>query len=237
MMGRRTFNRMSLAFAGIPAFLAITGCASLPEHSYKFKMIVEFDTPSGLQTGSSVYEVTAANRRALLPDEHVRAWSSRGEAVAVDLPNGATLFTLLKTGANQGDMASLSMAAFDPLFNNDIVESVERISKRRGVDIPATVKRSNYPMLVRFRDIKNPASVEAVDPDNLATSFGPGYRLKSLTVQVTDEAVTVGIEKRLEWLKGHRGALKPNPPRYLDDPTDPELRLLDTGPFSTEIFK
>ena len=197
MMERRAFNRMTLACAGAVAVLAVTGCASLPEHSYKFKMIIEVDTPSGLRSGSSVYEVTAKNLPAILPNERVRDWSVRGEAVAVDLPNGVTMFALLKGGAEQTDLTSLSMAAFDPEFNNDIVESAERISKRRGIGIPATIKRTDYPMLVRFRDIKNPASVEAVDPENLTASFGPGYRLKSLTVQVTDEAVTTGIENRL----------------------------------------
>ena len=59
------------------------------------------------------------------------------------------------------------------------------------------------PTIVRFRDIADPKSVEQVDPDDLAKSFGPGVKLKSLTVQMTDEPVTTGIEKRLGWLAGH----------------------------------
>jgi hypothetical protein len=33
------------------------------------------------------------------------------------------------------------------------------------------------PLLVTFADINDPASVQRVDPDDLAASFGPGYAL------------------------------------------------------------
>jgi hypothetical protein len=45
--------------------------------------------------------------------------------------------------------------------------------------------------------------VQRVDPANLAASFGPGIRLKRITVEVTDDDVTTGIEKRLRWLGDH----------------------------------
>ncbi|MGL6211101.1 MAG: hypothetical protein ACRC14_14875, partial [Paracoccaceae bacterium] len=46
---------------------------------------------------------------------------------------------------------------------------------------------------VTFADISDPASVELVDPENLAASFGPGVRLKSVVLEVTDEGVTEGV--------------------------------------------
>ncbi|HBM06154.1 MAG TPA: hypothetical protein DD369_11230, partial [Erythrobacter sp.] len=61
-------------------------------------------------------------------------------------------------------------------------------------------KRSAYPMLVTFGDLDDPASVERVDPDDLAATFGEGVRLKRITVQITDDPVTSGIEQRLGWL-------------------------------------
>lgn len=54
-----------------------------------------------------------------------------------------------------------------------------------------------YPLLVTFTDIDDPSSVQRVDPANLAASFGPGIRLKRITVEVSDDDVTTGIEKRL----------------------------------------
>ena len=56
------------------------------------------------------------------------------------------------------------------------------------------------PMLVRFADIADPKTVERVDPENLAASFGAGYALQRVVVEETDDPVTSGIEKRLRWL-------------------------------------
>jgi hypothetical protein len=55
-------------------------------------------------------------------------------------------------------------------------------------------------MLVRFGDLRDPRSVEKVDPGNLAASFGPGFALRRITVQLTEDDVTTGIGKRLGWL-------------------------------------
>lgn len=46
-------------------------------------------------------------------------------------------------------------------------------------------RRSAYPMLVNFGDLADPASVEEVDPDNLAANFGEGVALRRITVEMT----------------------------------------------------
>ncbi|MBB4640568.1 hypothetical protein [Rhizorhapis suberifaciens] len=194
-------------FATGMVVLGLTGCAEMFPETYHFRMTVEIDTPEGLRTGSSVYEVRANNKTALLPEEAKRAWGVKGEAVAVDLPGGRTMFALLKTGAIHGDLAGLSMTALDPAFKNDVVESAARISARQNIRQSAEVRPEDYPMLVTFRNMADPTSVARVDPVNLAPSFGAGYRLKRITVAVTDEDVTTGIEKRLGWLAQQRGAL------------------------------
>jgi hypothetical protein len=64
------------------------------------------------------------------------------------------------------------------------------------------VPRKFYPMLVTFADINNPASVREVDPANLAKIFGAGYKLKSITLEITDEKVTKGVvEGVLGWMR------------------------------------
>lgn len=201
MISRRLFA----ALIGGAALCGLVGCISPPRYRYRFKMTIEVETPEGNRSGSSVYEVTAQNLHALSPDEADRRWSTKGEAVAVDLPGGVTLFGLLKTGAMHGDMASLSMAALDPAFNNDVVESAERIATGQGIISPAIVKQSDYPMLVWFRDVKDPRSVLQVDPYDLVASFGAGYRLKSITVQLTNEPVSTGIDERMDTI-----GIKPN---------------------------
>ena len=120
----------------------------------------------------------------------------------VDLPDGRTLFALLKTVSASGhdNLAFMSMRALDPAFDYNLLESARRIAAGDGIRSPAEVDPADYPMLVTFRDIVDPTSVEKVDPGDLAASFGEVVSLKSITVEVTDEPVTRGIEKRLGWL-------------------------------------
>lgn len=220
MMARRGF--FGVLVGGALALLGACGVSG--GDTYRFKMTVEVDTPVGLKSGSSVYEVEAKNVAALTPGGVGLQMKVKGEALAVDLPGGRTLFALLKTVNAKGhnDLGYTSMVALDPLFRWDYVESAERIASGVGLTSPAEVLPENHPMLVTFKDMKDPASVERVDPDDLAASFGAGYRLKAITVQVTDEPVMVGIQKRLGWLKSHSGSLDYSGRLH---PQDPEKDL------------
>lgn len=53
---------------------------------------------------------------------------------------------------------------------------------------------------MRFGDIADPKTVERVDPDDLAASFGMGVKLRRITVQITEDAVTKAIGQRLGWV-------------------------------------
>lgn len=204
----RTIGGTLLAAA---AALALSGCAEMFPYRYRFELTVEVDTPQGLRKGASVYEVWANNKTALLPEEASRDWGVRGEAVAVDLPNGQTLFALLKTNAKHGDLAGLSMTALDPAFQNDIVESAARIASGKGVKRQAEVAPEDYPMLVTFRDLADPASVQAVNLADFASVFGPGYALRRITVQITDINFASSLQERLRWLGRYpEPSLNPN---------------------------
>ena len=192
--------------------LMLAGCGILDavnDESYRFRMTVEVQTPQGVRTGSSVYQITAGNRWHILPDERSREVSVRGEAVAVDIAPGKTLFALLKTHAHFESMVGLSMATLDPHFTDryDVVASARRLAKVNGDGPAVAVNPKNYPMLVTFGDPADPTSVGLVNPADLAASFGKGVSLKRITVQTTHDPVTTGIEKRLPQpsKKGHYG--------------------------------
>ena len=60
--------------------------------------------------------------------------------------------------------------------------------------------KRDFPLLVTFTDIDDPKTVRKVDPNNLAATLGPGYALKSITLEITDEPVTKGkVEEVLGW--------------------------------------
>ncbi|MFC3311089.1 hypothetical protein [Blastomonas aquatica] len=216
--------------------LALPGCVELFPEKYRFRLTVEVDTPQGQRSGSSVYEVWANNKTALLPDEAKRDWGVRGEAVAVDLPNGQTVFALLKTNAKHGDMAGMSMTALDPAYRNDIVESAARIASGDGVRPQAEVGQGDYPMLVTFRDLADPASVRAVSPAEFGSVFGPGYALRRITVRIADEEVTTGVERRLPWWSEYLQRHLDGTSATIEDMKDENLAAhLSVGDFSTAI--
>jgi hypothetical protein len=190
------------------------GGGRLPD--YRYRLSVEVETPMGLRTGSGVIEVHGYVRgRHSIPSPGGVTVSAEGEAVAVDLPGGKTLFALLTSEFNE-DWASWILlwltpqntgfeARYEAMLSDDAVKTVTgKFGPYLG---PGPYEGDPRPRLVHFANPLDPKSVERVDPDELASAFGAGYKLRRITVQRTDEAVTAGIIKRLPWLTTHRGGL------------------------------
>ena len=208
-----------LSLLAVGSAIGLIGCSVLGENlpTYRFRLTVEVETPEGLKSGSSVIEVRSGVGGKAADPMAVYTTQARGEAVTIDLGKRGLMFALLRSGDNV-DWAGQAMmrgivptsdaeqqqAMKDP-WRDEIKARYARLLTMRGIyDLPRQVDilgpRDNYPMFVRFGDIADPRTVEQVDPDYLAKSFGPGVKLKRITVQLTDEPVTSGIEKRLGWL-------------------------------------
>lgn len=56
------------------------------------------------------------------------------------------------------------------------------------------------PLLIRFRDIRDPTSFEELDPNDLASKYGPGYSLKSATLKPSTDEITDQLDRILVWL-------------------------------------
>ena len=191
-------------FILLAVIVGVVGFAWLQQETIRYRVTVTVDTPDGVSTGSSVIEYKFKRQLIVLPEGSKYSVHMRGEAVAVDLPGNQTLFALLKQDGTRdiGDLIGNTLYPHGREHGEP---------QRKAGDPPVTMNRylvigdrtlpeSGYPLLVRFRDIKDPKSVEKVDPDNLAASFGKGVSLASISVEVTDDPVTMGIEKRLSWL-------------------------------------
>ena len=236
-------RRMVIGLLAAGATVVLGGCGLLSSsYNYRYRITIEVETPQGLRTGSAVQETLVGKSNIDLGDlSGKRGMRTRGEAVAVDLPGGKVLFALLPD-PNQ------TQAVLDPDWKNDWVESAKRIS---GGDTPRgalamapsqqTVhfaEPTGYPKLVYFRNIADPTSVEEVDPGNLAASFGPGVRLKRITVQVTNDDVTTGIEKRLGWFDRYYDRHLDGTSASMEDLTSNSMSAhMSSRSFSTEIGK
>ena len=211
---------------------------------YRYRLSVTVDTPQGPRTGSSVIEVQWSEPGTIMGSQGSAGYKIKGEAVAVDLPGGQKLFVLLRSKADVDWAAYGLRGAVENLKDvrtgaDRAVHAVPRSYKLQGEDV------DNYPYFVRFRDLRDPKTVEQVDPGDLAKSFGPGVKLKALTVQVTDEPLTRGIETRLGWLASvgrQRATLIERPQRkpgeglpLLRNATP--IQLVSPNDFSTELYK
>lgn len=186
-MVRFVFN-LSLFF--VVAF-GLAGC--LDHHEWHQKLTVIVDTPNGEIKGSAVAKVNAAFGQLPMSSNEVN-YEVAGEATIVDLGKGRYLFATIDEETKERFYRS-DRNRFKGLRRG---EWLYEIPKQKDV---LTVPPKRYPMLVTFSDVNNPASVKLVDPNDLAATFGAGYALKSITLEITDEPVTTGkVESVLGWL-------------------------------------
>ncbi len=217
----------------LPAVLG--GCALRPRAAeVRYRVTVEVLDGGQPRTGSAVWSHLLAKPAVAL----VSAYDGKfhGEAVAVDLSGGRTLFALLRDARGGNAMPLLPERLF-----GDIGRSARGEKKRFGADRLADVRdiatrdgavasldwREHpgwAPMLVTFRDIADPTTVEKVDPDAPAAVLGPGVALTGIRVAITRDPVSTGIARRLPWLgrypepsldPAYRGSTNPTLPQLL----------------------
>ena len=86
---------------------------------------------------------------------------------------------------------------------------------------PVALATDQLPDLVTFSDVGVPKSALRVDPNNLEAIFGHDVKWRSMTIEVTGQPLTTGIETKLPWLKTMSGVM------YLEGET------IGNGPKST----
>jgi hypothetical protein len=166
-------------------------------------MTVEVETSQGLRSGSTVVEIRAGKALGLLPQEAKAQVELKGEAVAVELPRGETLFALLRTADNSQSLQRAITAALDPDFGGGaegFLKSVPKLGASEMLGRSATLGPQSYPLLVRFRDPKAPGTVEQVHSNKLSASFGAGTELKSIRVQITNDPIPNRLASLLPWI-------------------------------------
>lgn len=196
--------------------IVLGGCdASVPRFEpIRYRLFAEVETPTGIKSGFSVIEVSL--------ERSLRGSRVTGEAVPVDLAPGKTLFVVLRS-RDDVDWAVNAINYFPATSNylpgekghEGAVRRTERALDAKREDrsaypvwLPNNGSRGSAkklgspdtPYLVWFRNVRDPKTVEKLDPDDLAKKFGHGFRLKKMMVQITDEPVTSAIRGRLVWL-------------------------------------
>ncbi|OLP57665.1 hypothetical protein BJF92_21665 [Rhizobium rhizosphaerae] len=180
-----------LFLAAIGLFLAVVWNG----YEWHQKLTVTVDTPNGPLSASSVQQMRLSDKRGPWnpPEGSGVSFTLSGEAVVMELSQGRYLFALLSGTPSLGEQLYPKM---------DVIDAAKLLERGEAEAYRSvTLSRRDHPLLVTFGDINDPASVERVDPANLEASFGPGYRLQSMTLALTEEPVTKGkVKKVLLWL-------------------------------------
>jgi hypothetical protein len=184
-----------------------------PASSWRYRLVLEIETPEGIKSGSSVRQVYVSEASKLLVGKLVNT-HVRGEAVAVDLGDRGVLFALMNKGAQVDYGIYIVFEAFPWQHGIGNAFRPEARAYYSALLGKADLSFGKLPTLVRFRDINDPKTVELVDPNDLAKSFGAGVRLKSASIEMvnkgyfplsalglTGEPVTTRIEELVPWIE------------------------------------
>ena len=176
--------------------LILSACGSGPFVS-RYKLTLYVSTPTGMVVSSGVTETTVTLNDGIT--KGIGSWqflNAKAEAQIIDLGPPGKLFLLpLEADHERRESQAPPSEIFANLHRNiweipDLTEGERQLAAVTDVtDVPPAM----LPMLVRFRNLNDPTSVERVDPNNLAKSFGPGFRLDRATLNITTEPVTQGL--------------------------------------------
>lgn len=196
-------RRCLLQFSGLAGAAALLSGCGWSDSSWNQKITVTVDTPHGAVSGSAVTSISWSENK-IFKDGARWQVDYKGEAVVVDLGSSKYLFALLISERGPDGWLD-DLGRMGPLSVGLDISQGNEFRRHEG---PIEIERSVLPMLVTFGNLSDPASVKQVNPSNLAASFGGGYSLKSVSLEVTDEPVTEGVvEKVLGWLQPY-----PEPP-------------------------
>lgn len=179
---------------------------NLPFVTKRMKVTLEFVVDGKPVSGSGVVEATISKRAEWISFS-TGSLTWKGEAIAIDLPRRGTVFAVmgfhLPLGGGRarvgGHPASMLLSAFkiqggpSGLSQADI-NAIWRLSGT------AEVPTRDWPNLITFLDSKNFTSARALNPEDIGPPIGPGVHLKSVSVAITNEALTRSLDTVLPWL-------------------------------------
>jgi hypothetical protein len=199
---------MNLKWLGPLALLAVLVIGDqirINRPGHKYRLAVAVETPDGVKSAAGVLSVH--------PDRGYSRHGStltKGDAVFVDLGGGRNLVALLahtdEKGLDLDGINYVALRAYNAAGRN---ASFNNMSKMTGA-VPVT--GALIPVLATFADPADPATMRVVQPGDLETSFGKGFRLQAITAEAVPngfwpldvggplgEPATRGIEARLPW--------------------------------------
>lgn len=216
---RRRPRRIAGAFAGLALLFYFTaGKVFLRDNTLRYELTIEVETPAGVRRGSSIIEAVI-HRTVPFWGDNGTHFRLRGEAPAVDLPDGRILFALLQD-VNNVFLPERAAAAANamPALSGKILQGANEVGKfwpqlkaaRPALVVDAAMfegqSAQSYPDLV----VVDPAdiqSIQAVNPLASEQVLGAGVRFAKMRIAIVDAPPVLDLDRRAPWVLGMSQAL------------------------------
>lgn len=171
-----------------------------PTYTYRYRMTVSVETPGGVRSGSSVIEVRVRKNPTPFGHGAFATDHAQGEAVFVDLGDNKSVVALLAGGEFAEAGAGYPTNVVPDHFKLSLATDAQLVSlpNLRG---SWELARNRYPTFVTFADRSDPSTIRLVRADQFEATFGAGFLLRGVKIEMTKDAVTRDIESKLPWVK------------------------------------
>ena len=161
-------------------------------------MTIELQTPQGLVSSVGVLQIVAEMGSFRLGDKSGNSAYVAGDSIAIELPDGPVFATLTPrdSGPPMTTIVDGVVKALVPDKSNrpqgiDFYDAIKGLGGWFG-GAKGELARTDWPALVRFKDLSDRKSAELVDPELIG--------IKRIVVETTSAHASTGLQKRLEWL-------------------------------------
>jgi hypothetical protein len=193
-----------MKFWHIPAAIAAGAIVWAVYHfmptDLQYRWTIEVDTPQGVASASSVI-VARFGKQIPLMGGPANYLSFRGEAPAIVLPDGQVLVAMLHDGTYFASLPTVGVVRGSSVPKIRLTgDDAKDWDVLRRIKPLITIAPYDYPRFARIRRADDPGSLAYVEPSDVTATFGPGYAIRRITVQPTDDLMSPNIDKILPWL-------------------------------------
>ena len=235
-----------LVFVIGSALLVVAYFSTRSSDVIRFNVRIDVPTANGVVSNSGTWEATISRN----PFSKPASFSAklRGEGIVVALPQGGALVATLRAAGPENSIEADQTLMLPEQFFRDRAEGLlspeNQIS--RGAIISEIASHAGWsamtsyssglaagkslPYLVYFNDREAPATVEPAT-GNAALQIGDPM----VTITITDDDVTTGIEDQLPWLRTLSKTQKLDGKKYDVLMRSGLANRLGAGSFSTEL--
>lgn len=222
-------------------FVGLSSCGE--ESSVRYKIAVSLNDNGVERLGESVWSYRI-KRNFPLGGESVK-FSFSGEAVAVVLPGRGVLLAMPEfRGEHPRDIRNAPEKLFSDHILRQHLENTpttrrtamgrlkmnKEIAKSVGLsgqlhcpqpyELMPGKPVSDCPLFILFKDWRNPANAQIIDPGNVERFLGAGVKLNSVSITIVDHDPTKVLQKYLPWFSSYKSEDHPIYAKWPDQSAD-----------------